>query len=161
MMCRNSPCRRKNQPGFTLLEVLVAMALIGIGFSAAFVAISGTSRLSEKSLEHESARILARAKLDEVLSSKVNALTDDGGEYQYVGRLYGYQIKVRPVELPLPDGLDKSVLPFDLEDVSIDVFWGPSGAQQTYRLSSLRLSAKPAQTGSRGAPTQMPGRKSP
>lgn len=137
---RRSPAQK--QDGFTLLEVLVAMTLIGVGFSTAFVAISGSRRLSEKSLAHESARILARAKLDEVLSSKVNALTEDGKEDRYTGQLYGYQIKVRPVQVPLPDGVDKNTLPFVLEDVSIDVFWGPSGNQQSYRLSTMRLVEK-------------------
>ena len=132
----------RKQSGFTLMEVLVAMTLIGIGFSAAFVAISGTRRLSEKSLAHESARILARAKLDEILSSKVNILTDDRNEDRYAGQLYGYQIKVRPVDVPLPEGLDKSSLPFLLEDVSIDVYWGPKGRQQSFQLSTMRLSSK-------------------
>lgn len=142
MMCRNRQSPAQKQAGFTLLEVLVAMTLIGIGFSAAFVAISGSRRLSERSFAHESARILARGKLDEVLSSKVNVLTEDGKEDRYAGQRFGYQIKVRPVEVPLPDGVDKNTLPFILEDVSIDVFWGPSGEQQSYRLSTMRLTEK-------------------
>ena len=141
-MYSRKPASVRKQHGFTLLEVLVAMTLIGVGFSAAFVAISGTRRLSEKSLAHESARILARAKLDEFLSSKVNALTDDRKEDRYAGQLYGYQIKVRPVAIPLPDGLDKNALPFLLEDVSIDVYWGPKGEQQSYQLAAVRLSSK-------------------
>ncbi len=147
MRQRNRP-QSPRQLGFTLLEVLVAMALIGIGFSAAFVAISGTRRLSEKSLAHESARILARAKLDEVLSSPTNALADDGKEDRYAGQVYAFQVKVRPVSLPVPPGIDNDTLPFVLEDVAIDVYWGPAGDQQTYRLSTMRLTKKqdPAKT---------------
>lgn len=152
----NSSNQRRGQRGFTLLEVLVAMALIGVGFSAAFVAISGSRRLSEKSVTHDSARILARAKLDEVLHSKDNLLTDDGKEDRYGNQLYGYQIKVRPVNLPLPDGVDKAALPVVLEDVSIDVFWGPSGSQQSYRLSTMRLSQKTVPQTSTPAPAPSP-----
>lgn len=160
-MCCNKVALVRKQSGFTLLEVLVAMALIGIGFSAAFVAISGTRRLSEKSLAHESARILARAKLDEILSSKVNVLTDDRKEDRYAGQLYGYQIKVRPVDVPLPDGFDKNALPFLLEDVSIDVYWGPMGEQQSYQLSTMRLSSKQSLTNPVAPPASAPVRATP
>lgn len=160
-MCCNKAVSLRKQSGFTLLEVLVAMTLIGIGFSAAFVAISGTRRLSEKSLAHESARILARAKLDEILSSKVNALTDDSKEDRYAGQLYGYQIKVRPVDLLLPDGLNKNALPFVLEDVSVDVYWGPKGEQQSYQLSTMRLSSKQGLPNPVGSPSPAPVRATP
>jgi prepilin-type N-terminal cleavage/methylation domain-containing protein len=160
-MCCNKLAPVRKQSGFTLLEVLVAMTLIGIGFSAAFVAISGTRRLSEKSLAHESARILARAKLDEILSSKVNALTDDSKEDRYAGQLYGYQIKVRPVDVPLPEGFDKNALPLLLEDVSINVYWGPKGEQQSYQLSTMRLSSKPNVTNPVASPASAPVRATP
>ena len=139
---RGKPNRFVKQSGFTLLEVLVAMALIGIGFSAAFVAISGTRRLTEKSMTHESARILAQAKLDEVLSGKAYVLTDEDGEDRYSGNTFGYQIKVRPVDIFVPEAVEKKALSFILEDVSIEVYWGPSGSQQSYRLSTLRYSVK-------------------
>lgn len=135
------------QTGFTLLEVLVAMTLIGIGFASAFVAISGSRRLTEKALAHESAMTLARAKLDEVVFSKDSQLSDDVQEDRYAGQAYGYQIKVRPVDVPLPEGLDKAALPFVLEDLAIEVFWGPQGKQQSYRLSTMRMTPKPAAAG--------------
>jgi prepilin-type N-terminal cleavage/methylation domain-containing protein len=152
----------RQQSGFTLLEVLVAMTLIGIGFSTAFVAISGSRRLSEKTLAHESARILARAKLDEVLHSKGNSLTDDGVVDHYAGQAFGFQIKVRPVEMPFPDGLNKNALPFVLEDVSIDVYWGPTDSQQSYRLSTMRLVPKSGSTVAQGRQAlSSPGSRTP
>lgn len=138
----NSATQFPWQRGFTLLEVLVAMALIGIGFSSAFVAISGTNRLTEKSAGYENAMTLARSKLDEVLSTPHYLLTEDEEEMRYAGYLFGYRIKVRPVDLPLPEGIEKSALPFLLENVTIDVFWGPSGSQQSYSLSTMHFSMK-------------------
>jgi type II secretory pathway pseudopilin PulG len=138
-----------------LLEVLVAMALIGIAFSAAFVAIAGARQLTEKSTAHEFARILARAKLDEVLSSQEYLLTDEGGEDQYSGHKFGYQIKVRPVSISPFEGMEKNALPFILEDVGIEVFWGPQGSQQSYRLSTLRYSVKPVNSVPGSAPAKV------
>lgn len=145
---------RTEQRGFTLLEVLVAMALIGIAFSAAFVAISGARRLTEKSIVHESALILARAKLDEVLSSQDYLLADEGGEDYYSGHKFGYQIKVRPVNLSPIDSIEEYSMPFILEDVGIEVFWGPQGSQQSYRLSTLRYSVKRVTSGQGNAAAQ-------
>lgn len=157
---RGKPNRLGKQSGFTLLEVLVAMALIGIGFSAAFVAISGTRRLTEKSMAHESAHILARAKLDEVLSNKDYVLTDEDGEDRYSGNTFGYQIKVRPVDISAPEAFEKKALPFILEDVGIEVFWGPLGSQQSYRLSTLRYSVKQVPSGP-GNTAALPGPDAP
>lgn len=118
------------------------MALIAIGFSTAFVAISGTNRLTGSSAAHEIAMTLAQGKLDEVLGTPNYSLADDPKELRYGGNTYGFQVKVRPVELPLPEGFDKSALPFVLENVAIDVFWGASGSQQSYSLSTMRFSSK-------------------
>ena len=142
MICHGRLNRIPAQLGFTLLEVLVAMALIGVGFSTAFVAISGTNRLTEKSVSHEIAVALARAKLDEVLNTPNYSLANDDKEERYAGNLYAYQIKVQPVDLSLPEQVEKSALPFVLENVAIDVFWGSPGSQQSYRLSTMRFSIR-------------------
>lgn len=143
MMLRQQPKQR----GFTLLEVLVAMALIGIGFATAFVALSGSRRLGERAMAHEIAMQLARAKLDEVLNSKSNILTEDPQELRYAGQLFGYQVKIRPVAIPLaPTSGDALV-----EDVGVEVFWGDKDKQQSYQLATMRMTPKaqpPAMTAS-------------
>ena len=84
--------------GFTLLEVLVAMALAGIGIAIAFAGISGATRLARKSHEHEIATRLAAAKLEEVLASPGFDLAPDPRTDRYAGVDYGYKIEVKPVE---------------------------------------------------------------
>ena len=135
------------QRGFTLLEVLVAMALIGIGFATAFVALSGARRLSEKVAAHEVAMQIARAKLDEILHAKGNTLIDDIGgnkELIYAGQSFGYQVKIRPVAVPLAGSTDDPLV----EDVGIEVFWGDKNTknskekQYSYQLATMRMTPK-------------------
>ncbi|WP_300075866.1 type II secretion system protein [Giesbergeria sp.] len=136
-------CQR--QQGFTLLEVLVAMVLLGAGLAIAFTAISGSTRLEAKSTAHAAALALAQAKLDEVLSHPDYLLAADAGEERFAGIDLGYRIQVRPVPLlePAQQALlteFKSVL----HSVEIEVFWGPKAAPQAYRLATYRLDPPPA-----------------
>lgn len=151
MMTRTQrPASLQPERGFTLLEVLVAMALIGIGFATAFVALSGARRLSEKVAAHEVAMQIARAKLDEILHAKGNTLIDDIGgnkELIYAGQSFGYQVKIRPVAVPLAGSTDDPLV----EDVGIEVFWGDKDAkgsnaskekQHSYQLATMRMTPK-------------------
>ena len=135
---------QRRMRGFTLLEVMVAMALIGIGFSAVFLAMSGTTRLSSARVVHEAAATLARAKLDEVLIAPDYALSEEAQEDRFAGQLFGYRIKIKAADLPRPNRLAGAVMPFALEDIAIEVFWGPTGAQQSYSLATQRFAPKAA-----------------
>ena len=145
------PC----QQGFTLLEVLVAMVLLGAGLAIAFTAISGSTRLEAKASAHAAAMALAQAKLDEVLSHPDYLLAADAGEERFAGIDLGYRIQVRPVPLlePAQQALlteFKSVL----HSVEIEVFWGPKAAPQSYRLSTYRLDPPKAAAGA-AAPSKL------
>lgn len=135
---------RHAQRGFTLLEVLVAMVVAGVGFSMAFAAMSGASRLSHKAFLHEAATRLAQTKLEEVLASPDDSLVADAQEDQYAGVAFGYKIQVRPVLFSNAGPTAPSQWPFSLDQVSIDVYWGPEKAQQRYSLVTYRYSNRPS-----------------
>lgn len=141
---RKPPQCRRTQRGFTLLEVLVAMVLIGFGLAIAFTAISGTARLDDKITGHTAAMALAQAKLDEALSSPTFSVADDAVDQGYAGTDFGYRIHLRPVEV-LTRAQQERIPGFrqKLEEVEVEVFWGPKGSQQVYRLSSYRLAPPP------------------
>lgn len=146
LQCRARRCRSaQQQEGFTLLEVLVALVLIGSGMAVAFTAISGSTRVTEKATGHTAAMVLARAKLDEVLASQDFKISDDAGEDKYGGVDYGYRIQATPV--PLLTAAQQNRIPGvrpQLEEVSIEVFWGPTGAKQSYVLRTWRTLASAA-----------------
>lgn len=149
------------QQGFTLLEVLVAMTLVGLGLALAFTAMSGSARTEERLAVHSAALQLARAKLDEALSQPDFQVAADPGEEHYAGHDFGYRLRLTPV--PLLTEAQSAALPRfagKLERIEIEVFWGPKGAQQSYQLATLRANLPPApppRPGQPGQPGQAPG----
>lgn len=128
------------QQGFTLLEVLVAMTLIGFGLAVAFTTVSGSARMDDKMAGHAAAMALARSKLDEVLASPQFVVADDRGEDRYAGIDFGYRIQLRPVTLMTAEQQNQiRTFKRKLERIDIDVFWGPKATQQSYSLSSYRI----------------------
>ena len=129
------------QRGFTLLEVLVAMTLIGFGLAVAFTAVSGTARMDEKMTDHSAAMALARSKLDEALANSQFVLANDYGEDHYSGTDFGYRIQLRPVPILSPEQHVRiRTFKRKLEKIDIEVFWGSKDARQSYTLSSYRVS---------------------
>jgi general secretion pathway protein I len=55
------------QRGFTLLEVLVASAIMGIAVVGVLAALSGTMRNAARLTDYDRAVMIGRAKLDELL----------------------------------------------------------------------------------------------
>lgn len=153
-------CRAR---GFTLLEVLVAMTLVGIGLALAFTAMSGSARTEERLAVHTAALQLARAKLDEALAQPDFQVAADPGEERYAGHDFGYRLRLTPV--PLLSEAQRAVLPRfagKLERLEIEVFWGPKGAQQSYQLATLRAAMPPAPAASQaGVPSTPPASGAP
>ncbi len=99
-------------------------------------------RTEERLAVHTAAMQLARAKLDEALAQPDFQIAADPGEERYAGQDFGYRLRLTPVAL-LTDAQRARLPNFQqkLEHLEIEVFWGPKGAQQSYRLSTLRTSA--------------------
>ena len=87
---------------------------------------------------------LAQAKLDEALASPTFSVADDAVDQGYAGTDFGYRIHLRPFEA-LTRAQQERIPAFrqKLEEVEVEVFWGPKGNQQVYRLNSYRLAPPP------------------
>ncbi|WP_374355810.1 prepilin-type N-terminal cleavage/methylation domain-containing protein [Chitinimonas sp.] len=130
--------RRPQQAGFTLIEVLVALVILGIGIASILSAYSGSLRLMQRARDHASAGLLARSKLDETLATENAEISDDGREERYNGTLFGYRITTTPVDLVSKSLAEKLPGAPRLEEVKVEVFWGEEGQQQRYVMSSYR-----------------------
>lgn len=130
-----------------MLEVLVALVLVGTGLAIAFTAISGSLRVTEKSNGHAAAMVLARSKLDEALASPNFSVAPDNGETSFAGVAFGYRLQAKPI--PLLTAAQQSRVPGvrgQFEEVNVEVFWGPEGAKQSYVLRTWRFLSAPAPT---------------
>ena len=68
--------------GFTLLEVLVALTILGLGFSAVFAGISGSVRSMERARNVDQRVELAREKLSELdLLQKIRPSDSTTGQF--------------------------------------------------------------------------------
>ena len=130
--------------GFTLLEVLVAMAILGIGLCVILELFSGGLRSAKVSEEYVKATWHGKGKMEEVLSAK--DLTEGVTEGAF-DSLFSWTLEVKKanpsVSAAEPIGEEEvESLPVDLYQVVLKVTW-PSGARQrTIELESLRTYKK-------------------
>lgn len=147
----------KRQRGFTLLEVMVALMLVGIGYTLSLSAMSGSLKLARLASEHENAMLLAKARLDEIATYPDHRFAEEAGlsvgdsgntaGEVYGGTEYSYKIEFRPVTLLDPRLAEAVKFPFRLEEITISVFWGKDGRHSygltTYRTVQLDAQGKP------------------
>ncbi|MCI0548101.1 MAG: prepilin-type N-terminal cleavage/methylation domain-containing protein [Candidatus Rokubacteria bacterium] len=144
--------RTSDTGGFTLLEVLVAMVIVGLGVATVLQVASQNLRLLKLSGEHQEAVALA----DQLVRlSEPDQESLDGGQEG------AFSWERRVVRVPVPDELSAPGQPrAELWSVAVAVRWGENRAVQ---ISTLRASVgDPLDSvnplGEPAAPTDSPGR---
>ncbi len=122
--------------GFTLIEVIVALAILGVGLTVIIELFSGGLRLARASMEYTKAVNYARMKMEEVtLKPAVQEGTERGESEDGAFR---WQLGVKKMDVL---SIDKSVdyrPPVDLFQVKIDVFWGAGAKERSASIESFR-----------------------
>jgi len=117
--------------GFTLLEVLIAMAVLSIALVAVFELFSSGLRGMSASVEYAEAVVKAEAKMREILDDEAIAAkswqetSEDG---------YRYDVVIKKTD---EDRTDK--LPVDLLDITLTVNWTRGIKERTLKLKTLKL----------------------
>ena len=126
--------------GFTLLEVAVAMSILGLVLVTMMQVISGGLTLEYKAGELGRAVVKARALMDELMTElELRDGVEEGGD--------GTNMRWRrTVRLATPEEggpLEESELDFEHEHVlryvEVVVAWNEGGREKTYTLQSLRV----------------------
>ena len=119
---------QENNKGFTLLEVIIAIAIMGISIVLIMQLFSGGLRLGKTSGDYTAAVIHAREKMEEMLI-KPEAIT---GEFD---KNYKWQAEVSPYSTA--ENKDSKLL-----RISVKVSW-----QENKTLELVTLKAAPEESG--------------
>ena len=125
--------------GFTLLEVLVATAIMGLAVSAALTALRTSLRNADRQFELERASTLAARKMDELLVlQNLPRLQPFGAEFPAEitgGRKAGWLALITPYEIttPVPSPGQPA-----MERVAVEVWWEVESGRRTLRLEGFR-----------------------
>ncbi len=121
--------------GFTLLEVLVALALLGMAVTAVLQLFSANLRSISASEEYVAGSLEAQSKMREVLEGKEfsertwNGITDNG---------YRFQVSVSDTLTERTENL-----PVKLMEVEVKVYWTQGNKEKSLTLKTLKMVEKP------------------
>jgi prepilin-type N-terminal cleavage/methylation domain-containing protein len=117
-------CRRDGQDGFTLIELMIAMAILSISMIAAVSMHFGTARNNTNGNIITQANMLAKTQLETLKSMNINAL-GQGGPFP--------DANVNSIPLISPDGQNGGIfrrywtienLGTDARRITVTVEWG-------------------------------------
>ncbi len=126
--------------GFTLLEVLVALAILSVAVVACIQAFAGGLRLLKLAADHQRAAEIADRKAREYITLTEGRETGTEGQF-------AWERTVRTVEVP-PELVILSATPYYVYAITVDVRWGES---RKVEVATLRT-AHPPEPGAPASP---------
>ncbi|MGN6655201.1 MAG: prepilin-type N-terminal cleavage/methylation domain-containing protein [Rhodanobacter sp.] len=120
--------------GFTLLEVIAAIALLAIAFTVLMRVAGGSTRLSENAADHSEAALWARSLLDTAYTSEPLQPGSTSGRFDERFRWRLDVTRWRPGSTP-------AQAPLQLYQLDLAVSWGPQEHPRTAHFRTLRLAA--------------------
>ncbi|MBB6189399.1 prepilin-type N-terminal cleavage/methylation domain-containing protein [Rhodanobacter sp. MP7CTX1] len=139
--CSRSRHARRQQ-GFSLLEVIAAILLLAVTFTALMKVAGSAISLTQNAAEHSEAAMWARGKLDSAFVGESVKLGSSSGQFNAKFR---WQLDVTPWDQvgAAPPGARLHLYQLDL-----DVMWGPPGHPRSAHFRTLRLSGLDLAAGS-------------
>jgi general secretion pathway protein I len=139
-VCRKAPTvpysfgrTRRSAFGFTLLEVMVAMAIIAIALTAVLGSQSQSVSLAGEAKFNTTASLLAQRKISEIEVQAAEELTDDSGDFGEDFPGYTWKTVVQNVSFDRPEQAAER-----LRQIDVTVTWGEDEKFQ-YRLRFYRF----------------------
>jgi len=128
--------KRRGGAGFTLVEMVVAMAILGISLVLVIELFSGGLRLGRASEEYTLAGHLARQKVEEIfLSREIGEGTEEG---EFEGTSYRWQVEVKKVDL-LPVAMETDYQPpMDLYQIQVRIIWNSGSKERSTRIETYK-----------------------
>jgi prepilin-type N-terminal cleavage/methylation domain-containing protein len=122
---------RRGTRGFTLLEIAVSLAILGIGMVACIQAFGAGLRLQDRAARQDRAVELARETMDRLIQAPASRPgSEERGDYRvsWTTRKAGEEDGIQEY-----DGVDKV-----MRYLEVDVTWGDGGGAKTYTVRTLQ-----------------------
>ncbi|HEU5467789.1 MAG TPA: type II secretion system minor pseudopilin GspI [Steroidobacteraceae bacterium] len=125
--------KRRNSRGFTLIEVVVALAILGVGMLAVFKTIGDTVHNVDALRDRSLAEWIADNRITEIrVSGEMPSVEETAGEVEFAGRRWHWLTKVSQTQVQGLRRIDVSVRrDDDPENSSIVTLSGFVGATAT------------------------------
>ena len=121
--------------GFTLIEVVVAMAILAVGLTVIIELFSGGLRSGRTSIEYTKAVNYARMKMEEIA---VKQTMEEGSEEGEFDDTFRWQVETKRVDiLPEKDKTD-FMPPAELFQVKINILWKSGLKEKSTRIESYK-----------------------
>jgi len=139
---RRIPNGRRRAAGFTLIEIIVAFAILALGLTLLLGTLSGATRQVRQAGDAGRAAMHAHTLLAE-LASNLRAPASFDGELED-GR-YRWQLQATPWQDPNPRAGPVRTDPgaARMLHLRLDIEWAEGGPQERLRVESLRLALPP------------------
>jgi len=128
--------QKRKSFGFTLLEVMVAMAIIAIALTAVLGSQSQSVSLASEAKFNTTAPLLAQSKIAEIEVAEQGALAGDSGDFGEDFPGYTWELSVEDITFEEPENVSDLLKRIDLK-----VSWGEA-EQYQYRLRLYRFFPK-------------------
>ena len=135
--------KRSQQGGFTLLEALVATAIMGIAVAGILSALAASSRNVVRLTQADRAVILARTKMDELLVNdglpRKTFLEGPFAPAEAGAMPAGWRARVTPIEAN-PGMVD---LNWVIDRIELEIWWMDGATRHSFSLESYRRTLLP------------------
>jgi prepilin-type N-terminal cleavage/methylation domain-containing protein len=126
--------RGNAQSGFTLIEISIAMAVLGLCVVSALQVFGGSMRLGRNASRMSEAVVHAKALMDSVLwSPKLKA----GVTHKTIGNGFRWERTIRPAGVE--DGASADQTDVRLMVISVTVEWDEPNGVKAYTIGTLRV----------------------
>lgn len=136
----------RSERGFTLLEILVAAAIMGIAVAGAMSGLSASARNASRITQYDRAALLARSKMDELLldnaTPRNQLFSANFTPLETGGVTAGWQARVVPFE-----ALETTFNPGAtvVERVEVEVWWMDGPTRRSFSMEGIRRAQIPTE----------------
>ena len=129
---------KRSQAGFTLLEVLVAAAIMGIAVAGVLSGLAASARNAARLTAYDRAALLGKSKMDELLvDQKLQRKVSIEGLFdpaQAGGAMVGWRAMVTPFEWT--NGASPGM--WVLDRVQLEIWWMDGATRHAFTLEGYR-----------------------